>query len=233
MTILLISCTDSLMERLWKTASLWRAGENVKKVDIARDSLKKCPQVVAWLFNNKLGRRDRFSLRAIRDIFQDNYSRTIPYLKISLLSKDTLKVKDVLYLINEWKVKELGDILIQILIRYDDRPHILSSIIRAIGNSENKEYGKYLLSYIDSEYEMVRFRTIQALGKLKYYPSIPQIIPHLVDSLFTVRYISCFTLYQMKDSAYREIEKFIRTSDNQTFLYFANLSLSGSCLSTD
>jgi len=218
------------MEKLWQTASLWRAGENIKKVDIARDSLKKCPQLVPWLFNNKIGKKDRFALRAIRDMFMDNYSRTIPYIKISLLSNDTLKVKDVLYLINEWKVKEVSDVLWQLLVRYDDRPHILSSIIRALGNSENKEYGKYLLNYIDYDDEMVKFRAIQSLGKLRYYPAIPQIIPHLNDSLFSIRYISCFALYQMKDSSFIEIEKFLKVSNDEKFIFFANLTLKGNCL---
>ncbi|MEO0202358.1 MAG: HEAT repeat domain-containing protein [candidate division WOR-3 bacterium] len=231
MIIILINCSDSLMERLWKTASLWRAGENIKKVDIARDSLKKCPQVVAWLFNNKIGKRDRFALRAIRDMFIDNYTRTIPYVKFALLSNDTLKVKDVLYLVNEWKVKEIGDVLWQILNRYDDRAHILASIIRAMGNLEDKSYGKYLLEYVDNEDEIVRYRAIQSLGKLKYYPSIAHIIPHLNDSIFTIRYISCWALYQMKDSSFKEIEKFLRTWNNQQFMYFANLTLSGACIS--
>jgi hypothetical protein len=217
------------MERLWKTASLWRAGENVKKVDIARDSLKKCPQAVAWLFNNKIGKKDRLGLRAIRDMFMDNYIRTIPYLKLALLSNDTLKVKDVLYLINEWKVKEVADVLWQILNRYDDRPHILASIIRAMGNSQDNSYGKYLLEYIEHEDEFVRYRAIQALGKLKYYPSIAHIITHLNDSLFTIRYISCWALYQMRDSSFKEIEKFLKVSNNEQFIYFANLTLNGAC----
>jgi hypothetical protein len=230
MIILFISCSDSLMERLWKTASLWRAGENVKKVDIARDSLKKCPQVVPWLFNNKIGKRDRFSLRAIRDMFMDNYQRTIPYLKFVLLSNDTLKVKDALYLVNEWKVKEITDVLWQLLSRYDDKPHILSSIIRAIGNSNDSNYGKYLLEYIDNEDEVVRFRAIQSLGKLRYYPSIPHIIPHLKDSLFSIRYISCYALNEMRDSSLKEIEKFLKVSNDELFNYFAYLTINGNCL---
>ncbi len=226
---IILNCSDSLIERLWKTASLWRAGENVQKVDAARDSLKKCPQVVVWLFNNKIGKRDRFALRAIKDMFLDNYQRTVPYLKFTLLSNDTLKVKDALYLINEWKAKEIADVLWQILNRYDDRPHILSSIIRAMAYSNDKSYGKYLLDFIDHDDEIVRFRAIQTLGKLKYYPAIPQIILHLNDSVFSVRYISCFALYQMRDSSFKEIEKFLRISNDSTFLYFANLTLSGNC----
>jgi hypothetical protein len=230
MIVFIFSCSDSLMERLWKTASLWRAGQNVKKVDLARDSLKRCPQLLPWLFNNKIGKRDRFALRAIRDMFIENYYRALPYLKEILVSPDTLKVKDALYLVNEWKIKEIADVLWQLLTRYDDRPHILSSIIRAMGYSEDKSYGKYLLDYIDDDDEIVRYRAIQALGRMRFYPSIPQIIIHLSDTIFTVRYASCIALYEMKDSSFKEIEKFLHFSNGPLFLYFAHLTLEGRCI---
>ncbi len=231
MLLLLISCSEARMEHLWETARLWRAGENVVKVDAARDSLKRCPQAVSWLFSTKIYEKDRFGIRAIRDMFMGSYARTLPYLKKVLLSNSVEGVKNALYLIREWKVKELGDVLWQIIPRYDDRPNMLANIIYGIGLSGDSTLAKYIADFLEHEDELVRYRTVQALGRMRAYSYIPAIMMRLDDENAFVRYESCRVLYSMKDKSFPQLKKFARNAiGSGRFRYFIMQTLNGQCV---
>ncbi len=230
MILLLLSCSQARMEHLWQTARLWRAGENVARVDAARDSLKRCPQAVSWLFRTKIYEKDRFGIRAIRDMFMGNYARTLPYLKEVLLSTKIQGVKNALYLIREWRVKELGDVLWQIIPRYDDRPSMLSNIIYGIGLSGDSTLAKYIADFLEHPDELIRYRTIQALGRMHAYQYIPSIIMHLDDEHAFVRYESCRVLYSWRDKSFEQVEKFARNSiGSGRFRLFLMYTLRGMC----
>ncbi len=229
LVLVLLSCSEQTLERFWKYASMWRAGSNVPKVSAYRDSLKMCPNAVRWLFERKLGEDNYLGLRAIRDMFMNNYRRTLPYLKQALLSLDTMKVKQALYLVVEWKVKELGDVLWEILPRYDDRTNFLSKIIKGIGYSQDRSLGMYIVEYLNHEDELIRFRTVEALGNLKYYDAVPKIIMLLMDRNAFVRYEACRVLYNFGERALKELGKFVAVSGDRRFLKFAYMTLEGKC----
>jgi len=230
MILLLLSCSQARMEHLWETARLWKAGENVEKVEAARDSLKRCPQAVSWLFRTKIYEKDRFGIRAIRDMFKDNYARTLPYLKEVLLSTNVRGVKNALYLIREWKVKELGDVLWQIIPRYDDRPTMLANIIYGIGLSGDSTLAVYIADFLEHPDELIRYRTVQALGRMKAYQYMPSIIMRLDDEHGFVRYESCRVLHSWGDRALEEVGKFVRGAvGSNRFRLFLIYTLKGLC----
>ncbi len=184
--IILLSLDTLLIDSLWKTAKKWRAGYDVEMVDSAREGILSFGERgMYYIITKYLWKKDRLGTRAIRDMCLRKPEYCSSGLKEILKSKDTIALKNALYVASEVQVPGLEKILIKVLKRQKKGVWI-SRVMRAIQKSGGSEVCPILPKYFNHNYTYVRMRVALLVGeRCKSYKK--RLWAMLKDSVFVVR----------------------------------------------
>ena len=182
---------------MWKTAKLWRAGTNVGRVDSARDLIVSLGgDAVRYIVLKYLPEDDHLQTRAIRDICAKVPDTCAPAVARVLDMKDTLAVKNALYVASEVRMPSLEPVLVRLLKRKRDK-HWISRILRALYKSGGASSCKVVSRYANHPYEYVRMRSLLFLGEYGCKGAKERLWSSLNDPYFMVRDAARTSLVKM------------------------------------
>ncbi|NPB04150.1 MAG: hypothetical protein GXO39_07045 [Thermotogae bacterium] len=185
--IFILALDTLLIDSLWETAKLWRAGTNVPKVDSARNRIISMgEEAVHYVILKYLPEDDRFQMRAIRDICRKVPKICSPAIGQVLEMDDTIAQKNALYVAAEVSMPSLEDRLLKLLREKKDK-RWKSRILRALYRSGSKRSCSEVVKLSSHPYEYVRMRVFLFLGQhgCKRYKEV--LWKGLNDSPFMVR----------------------------------------------
>ncbi len=161
----LLSLDTAAVDSLWEIAKLWRAGTNVRKVDSARSLLISLGgEAVRYVVVRYLPEDDHLQTRAIRDVCLKVPDTCAPAVETVLKMKDTVAVKNALYVASEVRMPSLEPILLRMLRKRKDKRWV-SRILRALYRSGSRRSCKVVSRYANHPYEYVRMRSLLFLGE--------------------------------------------------------------------
>ncbi len=161
----LLSLDTVAVDSLWGTAKLWRAGTNVRKVDSARNLLISMGgEAVRYVVVRYLPEDDHLQTRAIRDVCLKVPDTCAPAVREVLKMKDTIAVKNALYVASEVRMPSLEPVLVRMLRKRKDKRWI-SRILRALYRSGSQRSCGVISRYAKHPYEYVRMRSLLFFGE--------------------------------------------------------------------
>ncbi len=176
------------VESIFKTASMWRVGNIVKKVERARKQLAKLgPVALRYVAEKKMDTKDGLESEAIEVLVKAWPDSSKPYLFHALRDDRYLARNNAAYFLGKLG-RDGFDAVDSILLalkagRISPRRGVYA--LGDIGDSLVVPRILYLLK--DMKFEPSRIVTSEACGKLKNPVAIPDLIQTLNDPMFTVR----------------------------------------------
>ncbi len=217
MLFLLLSVDTTLIDSLWETARLWRAGVNVKKVDSARNAIISMGgEAVRYVILRYLPEDDHLQTRAIRDICLKVPDTCAPAVGEVLLSRDTIAQKNALYVASEVTMPSLEPVLLRLLKRKKDKRWI-SRTLRALYKSGSKNACRVVPKYANHPYEYVRMRALMLVGKYGCKEHKELLWKGLNDPYFMVRDAARDGLVKVKFTAEEVIENLTKVRRIEIF----------------
>ncbi|MCX6842209.1 MAG: hypothetical protein NTX53_08015 [candidate division WOR-3 bacterium] len=194
------------VESIFKTASMWRVGNIVKKVERARKQLAKLgPVALKYVAEKKMDTKDGLESEAIEVLVKAWPDSSKPYLFHALHDDRYLARQNAAYFLGKLG-RDGFDAVDSILIalkadRISPRRGVYA--LGDIGDSLVVPRILYLLK--DMKFEPSRIVTSEACGKLKNPVAIPDLIQTLNDPMFTVRSAAEAGLVAIGDSSYEPL----------------------------
>ncbi|NPA80110.1 MAG: HEAT repeat domain-containing protein [Thermotogae bacterium] len=185
--ILVAALDTALLDSLWMTARMWRAGSNVEKVDSARSRIIGAGgEAVRYVVLKYLPADDHLQTRAIRDICEKVPDTCAPAVDSVLRTGDTVALKNALYVASEVRMPSLEGTLLK-LLRGKRDGRWKARILRALYKSGSRRACDEVAKYARHPYEYVRMRVLLFIGEhgCRRYKRL--LWEGLNDSLFIVR----------------------------------------------
>ncbi|MBI3099801.1 MAG: HEAT repeat domain-containing protein [Planctomycetes bacterium] len=177
--------SDTRLDELYRTASLWQVGSNVEKVETARKALIAYGTPAVRYVLGKLDTDRTLELRAIQAVIDGVGATTAVPLLLPLLESSKPNVRrNAIDLCAQLKAGEAVEPIAKSL----DDPAFILPAIRALGELGVAEAVPRILPALKNERETVRIAACTSLGKLKDPRAVPDLIAALEDPLATVRY---------------------------------------------
>jgi hypothetical protein len=204
--IILVSLDTLKLDSLWKIAKRWRAGFEAERVDSARKEIISMGEgAVYYVITRNLTKKDLLGVRAIRDICQKEPSYCTRGILEVLSKKDSLALKNALFVAGEVEIPKISEKLLEILKKQREGIWI-SRTLRAIYRSGDGKICEVLDKYTRHPYEYVRMRSALLIGQKNCEKLKDKAWEMLNDSVFTVRDAAKLSLAKMGFSL-REFEK--------------------------
>jgi HEAT repeat protein len=186
-----VSGLDSLLtqpvESVFRTASMWRVGNIVKKVNRARRALNKMGvPALRYVYDKKMDTKDGLESEAIEGLVKEWADSAKPFLFRALRDDRYLARNNGAYFLGKLgrKAFDAVDSIFLALKTGRISPRRGAYALGDIGDSLVVPRILYLLS---DRMEISRIVTSEACGKLKNPVAIPDLIKTLDDPMFTVR----------------------------------------------
>ena len=176
------------VESVFKTASMWRVGNIVMKVNRARKQLVKLgPKALAYVADKKMDTKDGLESEAIEQLVKAWPDSSKPYLFHALRDDRLLARNNGAYFLGKLgrSAFDAVDSIYAALKAKRVSPRRGVYALGDIGDSLVVPKILYLLK--DMKFEPSRIVTSEACGKLKNPVAIPDLIQTLDDPMFTVR----------------------------------------------
>ena len=176
------------VESVFKTASMWRVGNIVKKVELARKQLVKLgPKALKYVADKKMDTKDGLESEAIEALVKAWPDSSKPYLFHALRDNRYLARQNGAYFLGKLgrSAFDAVDSIMAGLKANRISPRRGVYALGDIGDSLVVPRILYLLK--DMKFEPSRIVTSEACGKLKNPVAIPDLIQTLNDPMFTVR----------------------------------------------
>ena len=176
------------VESVFKTASMWRVGNIVKKVELARKQLAKLgPKALKYVADKKMDTKDGLESEAIEALVKAWPDSSKPYLFHALRDSRYLARQNGAYFLGKLGrgAFDAVDSIMAGLKANRISPRRGVYALGDIGDSLVVPKILYLLK--DMKFEPSRIVTSEACGKLKNPVAIPDLIQTLNDPMFTVR----------------------------------------------
>jgi hypothetical protein len=176
------------VESVFKTASMWRVGNIVMKVNRARKQLVKLgPKALAYVADKKMDTKDGLESEAIEGLVKAWPDSAKPYLFRALRDDRYLARQNGAYFLGKLgrSAFDAVDSILAALKANRISPRRGVYALGDIGDSLVVPKILYLLK--DMKFEPSRIVTSEACGKLKNPVAIPDLIQTLNDPVFTVR----------------------------------------------
>ncbi|MEN3044486.1 MAG: HEAT repeat domain-containing protein [Candidatus Hydrothermales bacterium] len=211
------------IDSLFKIASEWEVGSYKKIVPEARKRLsERKKEALDYIFKRKIKTLKGLELRAIREVIKNNKELSLSYLKDALKKEnDTLK-QNVIYLIGEAELREMEQILWEILKR-EKKDYIKASIIYSLSKLKTESY-ENLFKYLKEKDLDVRISTIRACGEIKKKKFLIELVPLLKDENSLVRFAVEKVLSSNADSIKElVINNSKKESDERTLFHYLRI----------
>ena len=176
------------VESVFKTASMWRVGNIVKKVELARKQLVKLgPKALKYVADKKMDTKDGLESEAIEALVKAWPDSSKPYLFHALRDDRYLARQNGAYFLGKLgrNAFDAVDSIMGGLKAKRISPRRGVYALGDIGDSLVVPRILYLLK--DMKFEPSRIVTSEACGKLKNPVAVPNLIQTLNDPMFTVR----------------------------------------------
>jgi hypothetical protein len=176
------------VESVFKTASMWRVGNIVMKVNRARKQLVKLgPKALAYVADKKMDTKDGLESEAIEALVKAWPDSSKPYLFKALRDDRYLARQNGAYFLGKLG-RNAFDAVDSILAGLKANRISPRRAVYALGDiGDSLVVPKILYLLKDMKFEPSRIVTSEACGKLKNPVAIPNLIQTLDDPMFTVR----------------------------------------------
>jgi hypothetical protein len=175
------------VESVFKTASMWRVGNVVKKVERARKELVKLgPKALKYVAEKKIDTKDGLESEAIEVLVKAWPDSSKPYLFRGLRDERYLARNNSAYFLGKLG-RNAFDAVESIFVALKARRISPRRGVYSLGEIGDSLVVPRILYLLEDKMEISRIVTAEACGKLKNPVAIPYLIQTLVDRLFTVR----------------------------------------------
>jgi hypothetical protein len=175
------------VESVFKTASMWRVGNIVMKVNRARKQLVKLgPQALKYVYEKKMDTKDGLESEAIEVLVKAWPDSAKPYLFKALRDERYLARNSAAYFLG--KLGKNGfDAVESVFVALKARRISPRRGVYSLGDIGDSLVVPRILYLLKDKMEVSRIVTAEACGKLKNPVAIPDLIQALNDRMFTVR----------------------------------------------
>ena len=175
------------VESVFKTASMWRVGNVIKKVERARKELVKLgPKALKYVAEKKMDTKDGLESEAIEVLVKAWPDSSKPYLFKALRDERYLARQNGAYFLG--KLGRSGfDAVESIYAALQAKRISPRRGVYSLGDIGDSLVVPRILYLLKDKMEISRIVTAEACGKLKNPVAIPDLIWALNDRLFTVR----------------------------------------------
>jgi len=175
------------VESVFKTASMWRVGNVVKKVERARKELVKLgPKALRYVADKKMDTKDGLESEAIEVLVKAWPDSSKPYLFKALRDERYLARNNAAYFLG--KLGRNGfDAVESIFVALKAKRISPRRGVYSLGDIGDSLVVPRILYLLKDKMEISRIVTAEACGKLKNPVAIPDLIKALNDPMFTVR----------------------------------------------
>jgi hypothetical protein len=175
------------VESVFKTASMWRVGNVIKKVERARKELVRLgPKALKYVAENKMDTKDGLESEAIEVLVKAWPDSSEPYLFKALRDKRPLARNNAAYFLGKLG-RNAFDAVESVYAALKDRRISPRRAVYALGDIGDSTIVPRILYLLRDKLEVSRIVTAEACGKLKNPVAIPDLIRTLADKYFTVR----------------------------------------------
>jgi HEAT repeat protein len=175
------------VESVFKTASMWRVGNVVKKVERARKELVKLgPKALAYVADKKMDTKDGLESEAIEVLVKAWPDSAKPYLFKALRDPRYLARNNAAYFLG--KLGRNGfDAVESLFVALKAKRISPRRGVYSLGDIGDSLVVPRILYLLKDKMEISRIVTAEACGKLKNPVAIPALMSTLNDAIFTVR----------------------------------------------
>jgi len=175
------------VESVFKTASMWRVGNVVKKVERARKELVKLgPKALAYVAEKKMDTKDGLESEAIQVLVKAWPDSSKPYLFRALRDERYLARQNGAYFLGKLG-RSAFDAVESIYAAVKAERISPRRGVYALGDIGDSLVVPRVLYLLKDKLELSRIVTAEACGKLKNPVAIPDLMQALSDRVFTVR----------------------------------------------
>jgi hypothetical protein len=175
------------VESVFKTASMWRVGNIVMKVNRARKQLVKLgPKALAYVAEKKMNTKDGLESEAIEVLVKAWPDSSKPYLFKALRDDRLLARSNAAYFLGKLG-RNAFDAVDSIYGALQAKRISPRRGVYALGDIGDSLVVPRILYLLKDKMEISRIVTAEACGKLKNPMAIPNLIQTLNDRMFTVR----------------------------------------------
>ena len=175
------------VESVFKTASMWRVGNIVKKVELARKQLVKLgPKALKYVADKKMDTKDGLESEAIEALVKAWPDSSKPYLFHALRDDRYLARQNGAYFLGKLGRNAI-DAVESIYVALKAKRISPRRGVYAFGDIGDSLVVPRVLYLLKDTMEISRIVTSEACGKLKNPVAIPDLIQTLGDKYFTVR----------------------------------------------
>jgi HEAT repeat protein len=175
------------VESVFKTASMWRVGNIVMKVNRARKQLVKLgPKALAYVADKKMDTKDGLESEAIEQLVKAWPDSSKPYLFRALRDERLLARSNAAYFLGKLG-RNAFDAVDSIYAALQAKRISPRRGVYALGDIGDSLVVPRILYLLKDKLEISRIVTAEACGKLKNPVAIPNLIQTLNDRMFTVR----------------------------------------------
>jgi len=175
------------VESVFKTASMWRVGNIVMKVNRARKQLVKLgPKALAYVADKKMDTKDGLESEAIEQLVKAWPDSSKPYLYKALRDDRYLARNNAAYFLGKLG-RSAFDAVESVFVALKAKRISPRRGAYALGDIGDSLVVPRILYLLQDKMEISRIVTSEACGKLKNPVAIPDLIRTLGDKYFTVR----------------------------------------------
>lgn len=176
---------DSLaaIETIFTFASEWEVGNVIDRVRRAREILlSRADESAEYIISNKMNTRDTKEYRAIKDFFEQSVKSQYRLVD-SLMEQDSLANKNAISLVS---TLEMTEYIPFILTFYNAEKYTLACI-SALASYKDDTHIPYILRYINSPNEKLRFTVANALKSIDSKQARKKLATMKKDKSFLVK----------------------------------------------
>ena len=181
------SIVTAPVESVFKTASMWRVGNVVKKVERARKELVKLgPKALAYVAEKKIDTKNGLELEAIEVLVKAWPDSSKPYLFKALREERLLARNNAAYFLGKLG-KDGFDAVESVFVALAAKRISPRRGVYSLGDIGDSLVVPRILYLLKDKMETSRIVTAEACGKLKNPAAIPDLLRTLDDRVFTAR----------------------------------------------
>jgi HEAT repeat protein len=219
---------EEKIKTLFDDAALWQVGENIEKVDKAREELIQIGKpVLEYMYEEKLNTDKTLELRAIEAVTKELKSEALPLLFDKLEAENDTIRKNVAWLLGKIVAKDAPAKLIPMLDKEKDHK-VKANMIEALGSIGDTAATTHIIPYLENKKEVLRIRSAEALGKLKDKRAANFLIDEsLKDEFFTVRGTAIWALGEIGEGALPIFLERLNNTKRDTLLLISLIDVLG------